>query len=95
MRVKAGVEQSERDAAGREPRVGMETQRSWQGAESGFGIKRPGRLHLLVERSVAFFEQGLKQMLLDTGGASPVFALPVRIPVGFGENQRLGGALAN
>jgi len=87
MRTKAGVHQSKGYALAGESGVRVQAKARRQNPESGFCVERPRRLNRLMEGGVTFRQQYSQQILLNTSRTRTVLAIPVGIPMGFGEQS--------
>jgi hypothetical protein len=93
MRIKAGVHQSKGYALTGESGIRVQAKARRQNSESGFCVKWPGRLNRFMESGVTLRKQCSQQILLHTSWTRAVLAIPVGIPLGFGE-QSFGGGVA-
>jgi hypothetical protein len=95
MGIKAGVDQCKGYALTGESGIRVQAKARRQNSESGFRVNWPGRLNRFMEGGVTLREQGSQQILLNTGRTRAVLAIPVGIPLGFGEQSITGGLAAH
>jgi len=90
----AGVHQSKGHAPAGESGVRVQAKARRQNPESSFCIEWPRGLNRFMEGGVTFRQQYSQQILLHTSWTRAVLAIPVGIPLGFGEQSLAGGVAA-